>query len=451
MSISTIVVGGGIAGLTAALRLAERGDVVTVVDAEPSIGGLTRPWEIGGITWDRFYHVILPNDYHTIELLEKIGLRDRLVYRPVKTNLYAEGHLHPFSSLLDFLTFPELGPIDKIRLLANVAHARYSGNDEAYEWEGVLEYLTRWSGTNTVERIWRPLLRAKLGDHHATASAAFIRATIKRLQGARRSGVRSEHYGFVHGGYAIVLAALEAHLRKLGVEFVLGHRVRSVVLEDDRVTVILGGTEFAGDRAMLTLPSPICAALCPQLKANEQRLLTQDRYFGVVCTSLLVNRRLGDAYVTNVADNNFPFTGMINMSALAGREQFNGYDLIYLPKYVPAESQGLHQSDDILVARAITALQRIFPWLGRSDIIAARVARASHVFAFPRIGRIASLPPVRTSLRRIAIVNNGRLRYATLNVSDTIGVVEAALAELTHDAGWNNVREINGRALARSR
>jgi protoporphyrinogen oxidase len=449
--IATIVVGGGIAGLTSALRLSERGDDVTVVDAESTVGGLTRPWEIGGVTWDRFYHVVLPSDTNTHALLDRIGLAEQLVFKSVKTNLFMDGRLHPFSGMRDFLAFPGLAATDKIRLVANIAHARYGGNDDAYDCEGVIEYLTRWSGARTVEKIWRPLLRAKLGDDHESASAAFIRATIKRLQGARRSGVRSEEYGFVRGGYAAVLAALQRSLERLGVRFVLGHRARNVVVHDDRAIVALGGTEISGDRAILTLPSTISASLCPQLNAAERQLLTRDAYFGVVCVSLLVNRRLGEAYVTNVAENDFPFTGIINMSALVGREAFDGYDLVYLPKYVPAESRGLADSDDALVARSIASLQRVFPMLAPEDIVAARVARAGYVFPFPRVGRAASLPPARTSVRRIAIVNNARLRHATLNVSDTIGVVDEALAELDSDPTWSNVREATGRAVAGSR
>lgn len=445
----TIVVGAGISGLVTAFRLASRGERVVVVDGEQSVGGLTRPWDIGGVTWDRFYHVILGSDAGTRALLDEIGLGDKLVFKAVKTNLFVEGKLYPFSGLLDLIAFPELSTLDKIRLLATAAHARYFGRDESYEWEGVLEYLTRWSGPRTVERIWRPLLRAKLGDHHANASAAFIRATIKRLQGARSRGVGGERYGYVHGGYASILTALEARLVELGVEFVLGSRVVEVGVHDRYARVTLERREIVGDRAILTVPSPVCAAITPQLTPAERRLLAQDKYFGVVCISMLVSRRLGNAYVTNVADPGFPFTGIINMSALVDRREIGGYDLVYVPKYGPAEDRAFTLSDDVLITQATRGLSRVFSGFSGADIVAARVARAPYVFPFPRIGRAQSIPPARTSLRRVAIVNNGRLRYATLNVSDTIGVVDEALAELDGDPAWRAARE--SRALARSR
>lgn len=444
---STIVVGGGIAGLTAALRLVERGDEVTVVDAEKAIGGLTRPWQIGDARWDRFYHVVLPGDRNTRALLERIGLADELVFNPVETGLFTGSRLYPFSGMRDFLKFPELSLMDKLRLLLTVLHARFGGGEERHERESIIPYLTRWSGPNAVKKIWGPLLRAKLGDEYPRASAEFIRATMRRLQGSRRGGVRQECYGFVKGGYATILAALERHLRALGVNFVLGERVRSVTVDRGRVAVVLGETQLVGDRVILTLPSPLCAKLCSQLRPSEREILSQEQYYGVICVSLLLKKKLSDAYVTNVSDPHFPFTGIINMSALVGRERFGGRDLVYLPKYVN-DPRAFAEPDDAIVERAVEHLSRVFPEMTRADVVAARVARAPHVFAFPRVGRAEKLPPVRTSLGRVAIVNNARLRYATLNVSDTIGVVDEALTELYNDEEWSASREAERSALS---
>ncbi|HTX02378.1 MAG TPA: FAD-dependent oxidoreductase, partial [Candidatus Acidoferrales bacterium] len=246
---ATIVVGGGIAGLYSALRLTKRGDRVTIVDAEASVGGLTRPWEIGGITWDRFYHVILESDRRTRGLLAEIGLTANLEFKPVKTAFFTGGKLHPFSSVRDFLVFPELGMFDKTRLIATILHARQFGANDASDRESVVRYLRAWSGENAFERVWKPLLRAKLGERYPEASAAFIQATIKRLQGTRRHGFREERYGYVSGGYATILAALEAKLRHLGVTFILGSRVRAVISHGDRVSVATENATLSGDRA----------------------------------------------------------------------------------------------------------------------------------------------------------------------------------------------------------
>ena len=56
------VVGGGVLGMTVALRLAQQGHDVTLLESAPAIGGLASPEFIGDVTWDRFYHVMLLSD-----------------------------------------------------------------------------------------------------------------------------------------------------------------------------------------------------------------------------------------------------------------------------------------------------------------------------------------------------------------------------------------------------
>ena len=90
------------------------------------------------------------------------------------------------------------------------------------------DWLVRWSGREAFERLWRPLLRAKLGTNHEIASATFIWATIRRLYLARSAGAKTETLGFVRGGYARVLGVLRRRLEEDGVSLVTGCPVTSV-------------------------------------------------------------------------------------------------------------------------------------------------------------------------------------------------------------------------------
>src|SRR5205807_8109251 len=101
-------------------------------------------------------------------------------------------------------------------------------NWQRLEAVGVEKWLRRWSGKRTTERIWLPLLRAKLGENYRLASASFIWAIIARMYAARRSGLKTEMFGYVRGGYARVLARFEELLKKEGVELRLGQQVCKV-------------------------------------------------------------------------------------------------------------------------------------------------------------------------------------------------------------------------------
>jgi len=48
------IVGGGILGMTLALRLSRAGFDITLFEASSELGGLARPMKIGSYTWDRF-------------------------------------------------------------------------------------------------------------------------------------------------------------------------------------------------------------------------------------------------------------------------------------------------------------------------------------------------------------------------------------------------------------
>src|SRR3954453_14096275 len=119
------VVGGGMLGLTIAHQLARRGCAVTIYEAAPVLGGLASVWELGDLIWDRHYHVILASDSFLHSLLKELHLEKQLSWVSTQTGFFADGHMHPFTTIFDFIRFPGLSWPDKTRLLAtNFRNAR---------------------------------------------------------------------------------------------------------------------------------------------------------------------------------------------------------------------------------------------------------------------------------------------------------------------------------------
>ena len=194
--------------MTLAWRLRQRGFTVTIIEGAPSSGGLTSPQSIGEYTWDRFYHVTLQSDLNLRALLGEIGLDHLLRWETTRTGFYVDGNLYSMSSSLDFLRFPPLSLVDKGRLAATILLASRIKDWRRLEAIPVTDWLRRWSGRRTFDRIWLPLLKSKLGDNYRLASAAFIWAIIARMYAARRSGLKRESFGYVEGGYDTVLRSV---------------------------------------------------------------------------------------------------------------------------------------------------------------------------------------------------------------------------------------------------
>ena len=207
------IIGSGFLGLTLALRLSEAGNQVTVFESATEIGGLASAWQIGDVVWDKHYHVTLLSDSFTRKIVEEIGLADEFEWVETKTGFYTDGKLVSMSNTLEFLKFPPLDLFQKFRLGATIFYASRVKDWKALEKISVEDWLTKLSGKRTFEKMWKPLLKAKLGEAYKETSAAFIWATIQRMYAARNSGLKREMFGYVRGGYARVLERFGEHLQ----------------------------------------------------------------------------------------------------------------------------------------------------------------------------------------------------------------------------------------------
>ena len=245
MSKNIAIIGSGFLGLTLALRLVKQGNRVTIYESASEIGGLASAWQIGDVVWDKHYHVTLLSDSFTRKIVEEIGLGEEFEWVETKTGFYTDGKLVSMSNTLEFLQFPPLDLISKFRLGATIFYASKVKDWKALEKISVEDWLTKLSGKRTFEKMWKPLLKAKLGNAYKETSAAFIWATIQRMYAARNSGLKREMFGYVRGGYARILEKFGEHLKAEGVEIRLNSRIENIEkLPDGKIAVSVA----SGDR-----------------------------------------------------------------------------------------------------------------------------------------------------------------------------------------------------------
>lgn len=426
------IVGGGMMGMTLALRLQAAGCETTLIEAAATPGGLVQSQVIGGHTWDRFYHVTLLSDTHLHALLEELGLDALLRWGTTRTGFFTDGELRSLSNSLEFLAFPALSLADKLRLATTVLYASRVRDWRSLEREPVETWLRRWSGARTFERIWLPLLKSKLGENYRLTSASFIWATIARMYAARRTGLKREMFGYVEGGYERVLEQFGRHLEARGIALWCGRPVQSVHDDGGEVRVQLaGGETHTFDRVILTVPCPRIQALCPQLSAAERSRLDKVIYQGIICASALLRKPLGGYYITNITEAGIPFTAVIEMTALVDRARFGGHTLVYLPRYLTQVDPLWGATDDEIRATFLHGLGRMYPELRPEDVVAFQVGRVREMLAITTLNYSdEALPPVRTSLPNVFIVNSAQIANGTLNVNETVARANAGAREL---------------------
>lgn len=467
------IVGSGFLGLTLALRLSEQGHDVTVFESAPEIGGLASVWQIGDLTWDRHYHVVLLSDFYTRKIIEEVGLKDEFEWVETKTGFYTGGKLVSMSNTIEFLKFPPLDLISKIRLGATIFYASRVKNWRALEKVTVEQWLTKLSGKKTFDKIWRPLLKAKLGEAYQETCAAFIWATIQRMYAARNSGLKKEMFGYVRGGYASVLRRFAELLEAKRVDIRLSSRVGKIEkLENGQIRVLtpesaekksviakqvpqvagvgttapmesVGGSSVSSesaetfDKVILTCPSNIAAKLLPQLTVEEKHKLENIRYLGIVCASVLTKKPISDYYVTNITDET-PFTGVIELSALVDKKEFGGNSLIYLPKYVEPDHEIFDKTDDEIEEHFLSTLETMYSHFDRKDVVEFKISRVRQVFPLLTLDYSKDVPEAVTSIENVFTVNSAQITNGTLNINETVQLAEKFFAEHFSQEGYDH-------------
>lgn len=426
------IVGGGILGMTLAYRLAQQGKQVTLFEAANHLGGLASAWQLGDVVWDRHYHVTLLSDTCLRNLLRDLGLEQEMQWIETKTGCYTDGKLYSVSNAIEFLRFPPLRLLDKIRLGLTILYASKIKHWQRLEKILVSNWLKRWSGNHTFQKFWLPLLRAKLGDNYKKASAAFIWAIIARLYAARRTGLKKEMFGYLPGGYARMLERFGEVLTQVGVDIRLGAIARHVEsTRSGRVSIELNhGQQEIFDQVVLTTAAPIAVEICPGLLPDEINRLKGIQYQGIVCASLLLRNPLSPFYVTNITDTWVPFTGVIEMTTLVDPKHFNGNTLIYLPKYIASDDPVFSLSDRELKDKFLSALEQMYPHFHPSDVLCFKVSRVKYVLAISTLNYSQQLPPQNTSIPGVHIINSAHIVNGTLNVNETVQLAEEAATKL---------------------
>jgi protoporphyrinogen oxidase len=362
-------------------------------------------------------------------LLSEIGLEQEMQWVETKTGFFTGGKLYSMSNTLEFLKFPPLTFLEKIRLGATIFYASKIKNWKRLEKLTVAKWLRRWSGKGTFEKIWLPLLRAKLGDLYQKTSASFIWAHTNRMYAARRSGLKKEMFGYVPGGYARILDRLAEVLEEEGVEIECRAAVREVRSNNDgTVHVEYGESEAADfDHVVFTVPAPIISRACPELTDQERERFDGIEYLGIVCASLLLKKPLSPYYVTNITDDWVPLTAVIEMTTIVDPKELGGRALVYLPKYAVGDDPVFKLSDDELRERYFSTLEKMYPHFSRDDVEAFRVSRAKFVMALPTLNYSERLPPMETSIPGVYAVNSVHILKGNANVNETIQVAETAM------------------------
>jgi squalene-associated FAD-dependent desaturase len=284
---NVIVIGGGLAGLSAGVALAEAGRRVRLFEQRPFLGGRATSYVLpDGEHVDNCQHVTLgcctnlEDFYKRVGVQDKIRYFDRLLFQDPqgRTGIMQAGWLPaPLHMTGSFLTFAPLTMADKRSIASALLDIlRGKGHTSDLDAPGgisMLEWLQKRKQTpGAIERFWRVVLVSALDEELDRTDAQFGVDVFWKGFLCNRAGYRM-------GVPAVPLADLydgcKEEIERRGGEVNLRMPVRAVHFQNGSVTSVEfdGGRKESAEAYVFAVPHEALAELLPEeIKEKEPSL-----------------------------------------------------------------------------------------------------------------------------------------------------------------------------------
>lgn len=310
-----IIIGGGIAGLTAASILSSKKNQVTLFESSPKLGGRTYSFldkESNEII-DNGQHILMGCYAHTIDFLKLIGAENNFLYQKnldisfisenrKRYQLKAYTSIYPFNLLFAIHRYHILSSSDKWKLISFLSKLLIVSK-KSLENLSVYEWLLKENQTeNLLKSFWEILCVGALNSNLQNASAKLFYDILIEIffSGNFASTIILPKYGLSE---SFINPAL-SFIKKNGGEINLSTQVKELIIENDKIvsvrTELNNYSEF--DFVITSIPFHALVKIIPDNLINMQSEFLystilnihlwvkenpiQDQFFGFIDSSL---------------------------------------------------------------------------------------------------------------------------------------------------------------------
>ncbi len=423
----SVVIGGGISGCVAALRLARAGREVVLLERGPNLGGLVVSFEIGGTPLECFYHHVFPNEREMLRLISELGLGSRFEWLPSTVGILRQDRIWPFSSPIDLLKFGPLPLVDRIR--TGIGSVRLTGADwSRFDRIQAREWLRVATGDNAMREIWDPLLKFKFGTADATVPASWMAARFRQRASART--LRGERLGYLRGGFRQLFEALTTELGRLGADVRTGVGVTEIAVDDRgraRAVACDDGETIECDDVLYAGQLPNIDKLVPEQRRDPR--WTAIGRLGAICIILELRKSISPVYWSNVCEDAVPFGALIEHTNLVPRSDY-GTHVAYLGRYFTTDDPIASADLDVVAKEWIAALEDHLPAFAADDVEAIHPFRTPYAAPLVTLGYRNRIPPMRSHIDGLFLVTTAQIYPEDRGMNEGVRLATKAVEEM---------------------
>lgn len=434
--IRVVVVGGGLAGMAAALRLADAGRAVTLLERHTYLGGRASSFDRGALRVDSGQHVILRcyTSYRT--MLARVGvehlvpIQDRLeipvlgpagVTDRIRRGRHGPPPLHLLPALLGYRALPLRDTV----LAARAAAALWAvdPDDPRNDLLGFGDWLCEQGQREPARTmLWdlfiRPTLNIDADQASLSLAAKVLRTGLLDGVGNGDVGVPTVPLSDLHD------TPVRALFARLGIQVRTGARVTALHPRGDGFLAQLDSRpagsreQVDADEVVLAVPHPQAAALVPQQAAPDRGRWAELGSSPIVNSHFLFDRKVFGP--TFAAAPGSPVQWVFDRSRAAGIQTGQ-----YLVTSVSAAGDQVTEPTAEICRQHLATLADLLPAVGRARVLDSFVLREPHATFSQQPGTARLRPTSRTQHPHLALAG----AWTATGWPDTLeGAVRSGLA-----------------------
>ena len=409
-----IVIGGGLAGLSAGVALAEAGWHVRLFEQRPFLGGRATSYVLpDGEHVDNCQHVTLgcctnlEDFYRRVGAQDKIKYFDRLLFQDPQghTGAMQAGLLPaPLHMMGSFLTFSPLTMADKKSIASALLDIlRGKGHTADLDEPGgisMLEWLRRRKQTRgAIERFWRVVLVSALDEELDRTDARFGVDVFWK-------GFLSNRTGYRMGVPAVPLAELydgcKAEIERRGGEVNLRMPVRAIHYRNGAVESVEfdGGRQESAEAYVFAVPHEALAELLPaEIKQQEPSLahLENIQVSPITGVHFWFDREVMQEPFVTLLDTTTQW--IFNKTALYAGRNGGGEKGQYLQLVISASYNLLQKPRQEIIDLCLAEVRQALPAAREAKLLKATVIKEAAATFSPQPGVDRWRPRQQTSVR----------------------------------------------------
>ncbi len=266
-----IILGGGVAGMSAADKLLDVGFKVTILEKAPFLGGLASSFKQDDEWIPKYYHHVVSHNKTTQQYLNRYNAMGNNVWKKIRVAIGVNGKLIHVNEIFGLLNFNYLTSWEKIRLGIFGLYTIFLMKPEKIKNEENAEnWLNKYAGKGVTQKIFYNLYgRNKFNKPLSVVSAKQFAFRLKERE-------VYDDFTFPEKGIQPMIDGLEKNILKKKGKIMTKTNMTKIDCEKKEISV--DGKKLKYDLLLSTIPFPEFLKITTELPEEIKHKLEKIKY-----------------------------------------------------------------------------------------------------------------------------------------------------------------------------